>query len=94
MALVVHSGTLHAGAGQVAFVRIREGLSVGQFINAHPGDASEFVRFVRPERDIVLREAGHHAGAATGAFIQVNDHSISFGFVVSFIHHNLVASVS
>ena len=67
--------TVLTGSGQIADIRFRIRLAVGQFIHAHPCNAFELVGFVFPEGHIIFCHAGDHTGAAPGAQIQINDHS-------------------
>jgi hypothetical protein len=74
--------TLHARSREIAYICVRERLAVGQSINVHPRDAKPFVRLIFPERHIIFSHAGHHTTAASGAFVQIDDHPKSLGFVV------------
>jgi hypothetical protein len=58
-----------AGAGKITDLGIGEGFAVGQAINLQPGDADQFFGLILFEGNVVFGHAGHHAGAATGAFI-------------------------
>jgi hypothetical protein len=81
-----------AGTGQITNFRIRIGFSVGQPVDPQPGDAIQFVGFVLFERDVVFGHAGHHACAAPGTLIQIDDHAITFGFtdIACVFHQNLM----
>jgi hypothetical protein len=86
------AGTMLAGPGKIADFGIGVRFAVGQPVNLHPGDADQFIGFVLPERDVVFGHTGHHAGAATGTFVQVDDHAITFGLteIARVFHQNLV----
>jgi hypothetical protein len=89
------SGAMLARSWNVAYLCIGERLTVGDFIYLHPGDAQPLVRFIFLERYIVLGKAGHHAGAASGTLVQINDHAIAFGlvFCLRLFHLNLISTV-
>jgi hypothetical protein len=74
--------TLHARSREIAYISVRERLSIGQSINVHPCDAKHFIRLIFPERYIVFSHASHHTTAASGAFVQIDDHPKSLGFFV------------
>jgi hypothetical protein len=80
--------TLHTRSWEIAYICIRERFSVGEPIDAHPGDTQKFVRLIFSERHIIFSHAGHHTTATPGAFIQINDHPKFMGFVV--FHQNLL----
>ena len=94
MSLVL-SGTVLTWARKVAHFGLGEFLAVGDFIDLHPGDAQAFISFIIPKWYIVFGKAGHHTGAATGALVQVNDHTIALGFVLCLrlFHQNLILAV-
>ena len=74
--------TVHAGAWQVTYFGIWKRLLIGQFVDSHPGDAFQFIRFVRPKGDIILRHASDHTRSTSCASVQVDDHSESFIFSI------------
>ena len=90
MTVISLSATMHAGSGQIADIRIRKGLPVCQLVNTHPCNAVQLIGFILFKRNIVFRHAGHHAGAATGAQIQIDNHPVLFGFLmcVCLFHQN------
>jgi hypothetical protein len=66
---------------------MREFLSIGDLIELHPCDAALLVGFVSPDAHIVFSGAGNHACATTGAFVQIDDHTV---FVLTlFLFHSL-----
>jgi hypothetical protein len=67
-----------------------EFLSIGDLIELHPGDATLLVGFVSPDAHIVFSGTGNHARATTGAFVQIDDHTI-FVFTL-FLFHSLPRS--
>jgi hypothetical protein len=71
--------TMHAGSRQVTNISIREGFMICQLVNPHPGNAEQFICFIFPKGHIVFRHTGDHTGTATGALVQINDHSEFFG---------------
>jgi hypothetical protein len=89
------SGTMLAWAWNIAHIGIGELFTVGDFIDLHPGNTQPLVRFIFLERHIVLGKAGHHAGAASRALVQVDDHAIAFGlmFRLRLFHQNLILTV-
>ncbi len=78
---------MHAGARDVADLRIGKGLFIGKLIDAHPGNAVQLIGLVFLKGDIIFGHASHHTGAATRAFVQIDHHSKFFGFYV--LHQNL-----
>jgi hypothetical protein len=66
---------------------MREFLSIGDLIELHPGDTAFLVGFVSPNAHIVFSSTGNHACATTGAFVQIDNHTI---FVLTlFLFHSL-----
>jgi hypothetical protein len=81
-----------AGPGKITDLGIGIGFAVGQTINLQPGDVVQFFGLILFEGNVVFGHAGHHAGAAAGTFIQVDDHAITFGLteIARVFHQNLV----
>jgi hypothetical protein len=79
---------LLAGPGQVTLLDLREGLAVAQPVDAHPGDTQQLVRVVLAKRHVVFGHAGHHAGAAARALVEVDHHPVPFNVAVLLIHSN------
>jgi len=67
---------MHAWPRKIRDLRMRERFAIGYFKKLHPGDAALLVRFIRPDRDIVFGRARHHARSASGAFVNIDDHTI------------------
>jgi hypothetical protein len=67
------------GPGQITDIGFRKRFFVGQLVNLHPGDAFQLVTFILFEGNIVFGHAGHHARTASGAQIQIDNHSKFFG---------------
>jgi hypothetical protein len=78
MSVHVLSITLHARHGNVADFCIRKRFFVIHLHYAKPVEAQHFVGFVLPEGHIVFRITGYHTGAASSAFVKINDHPVSF----------------
>jgi hypothetical protein len=74
-----------------ANIGIRKWLAVVQLVHPQPGDAEQFVGFVFAERQVVFGHTGYHAGTASSALIEINDHSESMGFFL--IHLYLIAGL-
>jgi hypothetical protein len=64
-----------AWPGNVGDLSIWKGQAVGNLVDSHPEHTAGPVTIVFPEREVVLGHTGYHAGAATGAFVQVDDHA-------------------
>jgi hypothetical protein len=86
------SGTMLTGPGKIADFGIGVRFAVGQPVNLQPGDADQFFGLILFEGNVVFGHAGHHAGAAAGTFVQVDDHAITFGLteIARVFHQNLV----
>ena len=86
------AGTVLAGTGQVTDFGVGIGLAVGQTVNLEPGNTEQLVGLVFLERNVVFGHAGHHTGAASGTFVQIDNHSITFGLteIACLCHQNLV----
>ena len=69
--------TMHAWSGEIAHLGVGKFFAIGDLEKLHPGDAAFFVRFVGPDRYIVFCRTRDHACPATGAFVQIDDHSVS-----------------
>jgi hypothetical protein len=89
MSMITDSATVLAGTGQINYFSFRKGLSIGQFIHPHPGDAVLFVGFILLKRNVILGHARDHAGTASRALVQINNHSELMGFFI-FYHQNLL----
>ena len=81
---------MHAWPGKIRDLRIREGFAIGYFKKLHPGDAALLVGFISPDAHIVFSGTGNHACATTGAFVQIDDHTILV--FTLFLFHSLPRS--
>jgi hypothetical protein len=89
--MAVMAFTMLAGSRQVTFICFGERFTVTQFVDPHPGNVEEFVGFIFTKRNVVFGHTCHHAGAASGALIQIDDHSEPFAFFL--FHLYLTASL-
>jgi hypothetical protein len=89
MTMVTDSAAVLAGTGQISNFSFGKGFSIGQFVHPHPGDTELFVGFILLKRNVILRHARDHAGTASRAFVQINNHPELMGFFI-FYHQNLL----
>jgi len=61
--------------GNITDIRVRKGATVRDLVDPHPELAAHPVTIVFPEGQVVFSHTGHHAGAATRAFVQINYHT-------------------
>jgi hypothetical protein len=89
--MAVMAFTMLAGSRQITDIRFRESFAVIQFVDPHPGNTEKFVGFIFAKRNVVFGHTCHHAGAASRALVQIDDHSEPFAFFL--FHLYLTASL-
>ncbi len=64
-------------SGKVGLAVFRIRFAIVEIEDLKPGDGAQLIAFIFPERDIVLLLAGHSAGHAAGALVQIDRHAVA-----------------